>query len=152
MYTQEDRTTIRQRIIKYSVITGVLCALLIAAFVVFLVKRNQPLAMVSSCAMFAVFCFMWCMFLYPCIHYRTFLVDMASGLTREMQGTIVEISNNEDLQDGVRVLPVRILLDAEQDERIVYLNVSKQDLFPGEGTRVNLSCYGRHIKEAATIE
>lgn len=86
--------------------------------------------------------------LIPQMRYRRFLLDMASGLSREMQGTIVEIAQKEDLQDGVRVLPVRIFLDAEQDERIVYLNASKADLFPQAGEKVALRCYGRHIREA----
>ena len=58
------------------------------------------------------------------------------------------ITDQEDLQDGVRVLPVHIFLESEQDERIVYLDVSKADQFPAPGARVRLNCFGRHIKEA----
>ena len=73
-------------------------------------------------------------------------MEMEAGLSREMRGRIVEVSNKEDLQDGVRVLPVRIYLEDEQDERIVYLNASKKDMFPNEGENVILHCYGRHIR------
>ena len=39
----------------------------------------------------------------------------------------------------------RIWLDSEDDERIIYLNVSKRDRFPGEGEWVRLRLYGRHV-------
>lgn len=149
MYTQEDRTQIRQRIVKYTAITLILAGILVAAFVMCLIKRSQPLAMLSGCALFSVICFMWCMFLYPNIHYATFLKDMQNGLTRMVKGSIVEVSDKEDLQDGVRVYPVRVMLDEEKDERIVYLNVSKAENFPANGASVRLNCFGRHIKEVA---
>lgn len=147
MYTQQDRDQIRQRIGKYTVITVVLSAALLTGYVLGMVKRSQQLSMVTGCGLFAEICFMWCVFLYPCIRYRQFLKDMQTGLTRELKGSVVEVSDKEDLQDGVRVVPVRILLDEEQDERIVYLNVSKAEGFPASGESVRLNCFGRHIKE-----
>jgi hypothetical protein len=88
----------------------------------------------------------------------------------------VEVSEKEEAQDGARVLPVRIRLDEAslkaqgapgasvasrrmglesaqdtEDERIVYLNVSKRGLMPPEGTRVLLHCFGRHIKAVERI-
>ena len=46
-------------------------------------------------------------------------------------------------------LAERLRLNEGEDtaaERIVYLNVSKRDGFPGPGARVKLCCCGRHIK------
>lgn len=147
MYTQQDMNEIVRRLKKYAAITGVLEAIVIAAFVTGLCKRWEVLVMVSGGLMFCVACYMLAMYTIPCLRYRRFLKDMNMGLGREIVGTVVEVSGNEDLQDGVRVLPVRVLLKEEQDERIVYLNASKADLFPGEGAEVRLNCYGRHIKE-----
>ena len=65
-----------------------------------------------------------------------------------MHGTIVSVSDTPEEQDGAMVLPVHLLLTEEQDERIVYLNASKADLFPKTGTEVLLRCCGRHIREA----
>ena len=141
MYTQQDKNEISRRIRKYSVITAILAIALIAVEVVGLKMRLEALSMM------AVFV-MWSMYLWPCIRYSGFLKDMSTGLTRELTGSIVEVSAQEDYQDGVRVLPVRIFLDKEQDERIVYLDVSKADQFPASGARVRLNCFGRHIKEA----
>lgn len=152
MYTQQDRDQIRQRIVKYTVITAIVVGLLLAAYVMGMAKRSAQLAYASGCMLFAAACFMWCVYLYPCIRYRQFLKDMGTGLSREMQGSVVEVSDKEEVQDGVRVLPVRIFLEEEQDERIVYLNASKAEGFPASGARVRLSCFGRHIKEVDSAQ
>lgn len=151
MYTQQDKIQVRGRIIKYSVITGVVIAALLALYVVGLIQRWKIGVMALGGAIFAVICFGWLMFIWPCVRYAFFLKDMTNGLTRVVKGSIVEVSAQEDYQDGVRVLPVRILLAEEQDERIVYLNATKAEGFPKSGTNVELSCYGRHIKEFAAV-
>ena len=148
MYTQQDKNEISRRIRKYSVITAILAIALIAVEVVGLKMRLEALSMIDFALLFMAVFFMWSMYLWPCIRYSGFLKDMSTGLTRELPGSIVEVSAQEDYQDGVRVLPVRIFLDKEQDERIVYLDVSKADQFPAPGARVRLNCFGRHIKEA----
>ena len=147
MYTQQDMNEIVQRLKKYSLITVVLEVIVLAVYVLGMIKRWEIGVMIFGALFFIVLCYMFVMYLLPCIRYRNFLRDMNSGLGREIEGTIVEVSANEDLQDGVRVLPVRILLKKEDDERIVYLNASKAELFPKEGAEVRLNCYGRHIKE-----
>jgi len=147
VYTQQDRIQTKNRIIKYSVITGVLVAALIVLFAACIVNRWEIMTSVSACAMFAVVCFMWLMFIWPCVRYMVFLRDMADGIGRELTGSVVEISAQEELQDGVRVLPVRFFLDSEQDERIVYLNATKTEHFPKAGEQLTLKCFGRHIKE-----
>lgn len=147
MYTEQDRTEIRRRIIKYSVMTAVIALLLLVGYVMGMIYRWEAWVMIDGALIFFTICFGLLMFIFPCVRYNVFLKGMQSGLGRSMEGTIVEVSENEDYQDGVRVLPVRILLKKEQDERIVYLNVSKKHLFPAEGTEVHLNCYGRHIRE-----
>ena len=103
---------------------------------------------------------------------------MGGGLSRELRGTIAGIGEVPELQDGARVLPVRLVLDPDadgdgrdrperrasveavrlgleepdgSDERIVYLNVSKREGFPGAGARVALTCFGRHIREVEVV-
>lgn len=149
MYTEQDKIQIGRRLRKYGIITAILLGLLIAADVVGMIRRVEVLVMVDGVVLFVVGCFMWLMYLWPCIRYRGFLKDMEKGLSREISGSIVEISQNAEVQDGVRVLPVRVFLEDEQDERIVYLNASKAEQFPKADTQVRLSCFGRHIKEVA---
>lgn len=152
MYTEQDMLQIRQRIKKYCLILVPLVVALVIGYIACLRLRTQVGAIVFSILIFSTICFLWAMYLYPCIRYSRFLKDMDEGLTREMAGSIVEISDKVDLQDGVRVLPVRIFLEEEQDERIVYLNASKANSFPKPGAKVQLSCFGRHIKEVAVMQ
>lgn len=147
MYTQQDKNQNKNRIIKYGVITGVVLAALIVLFVQCLTNRWEIVTMVDACLMFGWVCFMWLMFLWPCLRYSFFLNDMNRGIGRELTGSIVEVSAEEEMQDGVRVLPVRIFLESEQDERIVYLNATKAEGFPKVGAKVTLGCFGRHIKQ-----
>ena len=147
MYTEKDRIVIGGRLRKYLIITVILCGIVGALAVLGMVNRSQVLAMTGCVLLFVVFCFMWLMYLYPCIRYRGFLVDMEKGLARELTGAVAEISEKEELQDGVRVYPVKLLMEDDEDGRIVYLNVSKADQFPKAGARVHLNCFGRHIKE-----
>lgn len=147
MYTEQDRAEIRHRIKKYVSITVGMGLVWIAGYVLSMIFRWQIPAYAFGIITFITLCFGWIMFIRPCIRYNAFLRDMQSGLGRSMEGTVVEVSGDEDYQDGVRVFPVRILLKEEQDERIVYLNVSKRQQFPEPGTAVRVNCFGRHIKE-----
>ena len=151
MYTQQDRDWIGKRLRKYIVIALVVLAALIAGDVVGMAKRWEVWVMVDGVLIFAAACFMWIMYIWPCLRYRRFLIDMQSGLAREVRGKILEISEKEEDQDGVRVYPVHILLQEDLDERIVYLNVSKESMFPKAGESVRLVCFGRHIKEVAPV-
>lgn len=153
MYTEQDGKMIRQRIKKYSVILAVGLAILLAAFIVGLSVnvRSKALTMAAGIAMFAYACFMWVMLIYPCVKYNRFLKDMQEGLTKEIDCEIREIVEKEEMQDGVRVLPVHVFLEDEQDERILYANVSKLDQLPKKGEKARLGCFGRHIKEARAL-
>lgn len=151
MYTEKDRWEIRGRLAKYCAITAVLLGGLLTVYVMGMICRWGIGVMVCGVLMFILLLFMIAMYIYPCGRYGKFLTDMERGLRRTVDGRIVEISEQEDLQDGVRVLPVRILLCGAQDERIVYLNVSKRSLFPEAGTEVHLSCFGRHICSVEVI-
>ena len=153
MYTEQDGKMIRQRIKKYSVSLAVGLAILLAAFIVGLSVnvRSKALTMAAGIAMFAYACFMWVMLIYPCVKYNRFLKDMQEGLTKEIDCEILEIVEKEEMQDGVRVLPVHVFLEDEQDERILYVNVSKLDQLPKKGEKARLGCFGRHIKEARAL-
>ena len=145
MYTENDEKRMTARIRRYWIITIVLTAALIGVYATAMVIRSQPLAMVAGGLTFVTFLFMMLEYVYPCVRYRRFLRGLKNGLTREIAGEVVDISDREEEQDGVRVLPVRVLLTKEQDEHIVYLNADKRDMFPNVGATVRLNCQGRHI-------
>lgn len=171
MYTEQDLAVINGRIRKnWIVLTPVLVAIL-AAYVYALHAGIYWLAMTMGPLLFVAACYGILAYLMPNMRYRGFLLDLQNGLTREVRGTIVGISEQAELQDGAMVLPVRVRLDPDEsgekpakhssalagrlkldqqddtdDERIVYLNVSKREGFPGPGAAVTLRCCGRHVK------
>ena len=151
MYSEADLKQVDRRLRNDMCVIVPVAALLLAAFVVALSQRIQWLAMVSLPLLFVAVCYAWIARLWPNMCYKRFLTDMVQGLSRDREGTIVEISRTSELQDGCVVLPVRILLTEEQDERIVYLNVDKAGDFPKEGQQVRLKCFGRHIKQAEAL-
>ena len=170
MYTEQDLNVINARIRKNWLVLGPILAALLAGYIYALSAGIEWLAMVLGALLFVAACYGLLAYLIPNMRYRGFLLDMEAGLSRDVRGTIVEISGTAELQDGAMVLPVRVKLDPDQlessmpvgtveskrlglesqedteDERIVYLNTSKRALLPGPGTEVVLHCYGRHIK------
>ena len=172
MYSDQDMKEIDARIRKSWLTLTPVLLVLAGLYVYALAARVQWLAMAAGPLLFVAACYGFLAHLWPDLRYRNFLRDMESGLSREIRGTIVEISDAAQLQDGAMVLPVRLRLaeaDGERpvvgesaqahrlrlegagedtrDERILYLNASKWDALPGPGTEVTLRCFGRHIRQ-----
>lgn len=151
MYSENDIKDINHRIkVNLRVLLPIL-AIMLAGYIVALVMAVEWLVMTLGGMLFVVACYGVLAYLRPNMRYRRFLLDMNEGLTRNLEGSIVAVSEQEDLQDGVRVLPVHIMLAEEQDERIIYLNASKAEAFPKPGTAVDVHCYGRHIREVYVL-
>lgn len=168
MYSQRDMLEMDARIRRGWGILLPVVAAIAAALVFALVKRVHWLALVAGGLLVAAFMAGILGYLWPNLRYRRFLRDMASGLSRDVRGVIVAVSDEAELQDGAMVLPVHIQVESgnapagssalseriqqlesgedTREERIVYLNVSKRELLPPVGTAVTLHCFGRHIK------
>ena len=176
MYTEQDMAVIQGRIRKnWAVLTPVLLAIL-AVYVYAMASAKLWLAMAAGPLLFVAACYGAIAYLMPNYRYRSFLLDMENGLSRDVKGEVVEIAAKAEPQDGAWVLPVRVRLDPDakgehavpqgtveakrlklesaeddEDERIVYLNVSKRDRMPGAGERVLLHCFGRHIRDVERV-
>ena len=169
MYSERDMQEINGRIRKNWLVLVPILAVLLAAYVYGLETSVQWVSMVAGALLVVAACYGLLAYLMPNYRYKGFLIDMAQGLSRDVKGTVVEIGDKAELQDGAMVLPVRVLLDSDepaaaigasaqsrrlgledekdtQGERIVYLNASKRDQFPKAGAEVLLHCYGRHVK------
>ena len=171
MYTERDLAVINGKIRRNWLALAPVLAALLGVYIYALAAGIEWLAMVVGPLLFVTACYGLLAYLVPNMRYRSFLMDMEAGLSRDVRGTIVAISDAAEYQDGARVLPVRVKPDPEEgggsavpqttvearrlrldspedtgDERIVYLNASKREGFPGPGARVTLHCYGRHIK------
>ena len=145
MYSDKDLAQINGKLKKNAVVLTIVTAVLLGGFIAALIIGIEWLAMVMGPVVFVAIAYGFTAYIIPNANYRRFLKDVQEGLSREMRGSVVEISANEEEQDGVRVLPVRIHLADEDDERFVYLNVSKKDLFANVGDSISMKCYGRHI-------
>ena len=169
MYSESDIDQINAKIRRNWLVLGPLLAVILAGYIYALKTGVEWLAMVFGPLLFVAACYGLLAYVMPNTRYRAFLQDMQAGLSRDLKCTVVEIAGEAELQDGAMVLPVRVRLpheegkaarhassaaerlnlaaeDDTQDERIVYLNASKRELFPEPGAEVLLHCYGRHIK------
>ena len=171
MYTDRDMTEIQAKIRKNWIVLTPIVVAIAAGYVYALHAGIEWLAMVLGPLLFVAICYGILAYLAPNTRYRSFLQSLEDGLSRDVRGTIVEISGKPEMQDGAMVLPVRVRLDPEEtrgqaskhtstlagrlgldaqddadEERIVYLNVSKRDQFPAPGAQVTLRCCGRHVK------
>lgn len=177
MYTEADMRQINARLRGNMLALCPIVIALLAVYVYALTARIEWLAMVAGPLAFVVACYGVLAHIWPNSRYRNFLRDMADGLSREVRGEIVAISDTPEPQDGAMVLPVRVRLDEVEgdhrpapgssvqsrrldleaaddsdSERIVYLNASKRDAMPGPGARVLLRCYGRHVREVERLD
>ena len=170
MYSDRDMLEVNFRIRRGWLVLAPVLAVFAAAFVLALVKRNHTLALAALPLLIVTFIYGFVAHLWPNLRYRRFLQDMANGLSRDVQGVIVNVADAAELQDGAIVLPVRLQLteiksdgqngistlseriqqleagEDTREERIVYLNASKRDRLPPVGTTVTLKCFGRHIR------
>ena len=174
MYSERDMQEINGRIRKNWLVLAPILVVLLAAYVYGLEASVRWVSMAAGALLVVAACYGLLAYLVPNYRYRGFLIDMAQGLSRDVKGTVVEIADAAEFQDGAMVLPVRVLLasgeaeasvgvsaqsrrlglESEEDthgERIVYLNVSKRDQFPKAGAEVLLHCYGRHVKSVEGI-
>lgn len=145
MYSEKDLAQINGKLKKNIIVLSVVTLILLAGFVAALVFALEWLVMILGPALFVAVAFGLTAYILPNARYRRFLRDAREGLSREMRGSVVEIAAEEEEQDGVRVLTVRIHLQDEDDERFVYLNASKKDRFAAVGDSICMQCYGRHI-------
>lgn len=176
MYSERDMNEINRRLRLDVLVAGPIVLALLAAYVAALAVRIQWLAMVSGALLFIAACYAMIAHILPHLRYRGFLLDIQRGLSREVRGTVVAVAETPEAHDGAFVLPVRVKLDAgsaaqkavptssveskrlnlearddTEDERIVYLNVSKREGFPRPGAAVALRCFGRHIREVTVL-
>ena len=168
MYSERDMLEVNYRIRRIWVALIPVLAVFAALFVFALVKRNHALALASAPMLIVAFIYGFVAHLWPNLRYRRFLRDLDSGLSRDVRGVIVAVSDEAELQDGAMVLPVRVQVENEnaptgtsalseriqrlesnedtREERIVYVNASKREWLPPVATEVTLHCFGRHIK------
>ena len=112
MYSERDMVEIDGRIRRAWLGLIPVLAVLAAVLVFALIKRIHWLALVAAPLLIVAFMYGFIARLWPNLRYRRFLRDMASGLSRDVRGVIVAVSDEAELQDGAMVLPVHIQVES----------------------------------------
>ena len=151
MYSERDIAQARGRLRRCIVALAVALLAILALYAFALARRVQWLAYVAAALLAVAACYGLLAKVVPCQRYLRFLTEVGEGGRHEFEGTLTRVSAQREPQDGAMVLPVHLLLDAEQDERTYYLNASKAEGFPAPGAHVRLRCFGRHIVQAEAL-
>lgn len=120
---------------------GVFLALYVAMAIIG--TQGGMLAALLAALVFVVF--YGDLYLMPAVRYKRFLNQLHEGLRREIEGTILELSVEEQTQDGARVRALRVRLADDSDERLFWVNASKAEYVPEAGARVRIESSGRHV-------
>lgn len=144
MYGEGDFAAARHALLQSALIFGAVLLALLAGYAAALMARAY-----LPCMLLALGMVIWLLaagelWLLPKQRYDRFLREMRKGLRRETQCEILGMDAEIQLQDGVRVHAVQVRLE-DGDSRIFYLNASKAEFLPGQGTRCTLVSYGRHV-------
>lgn len=151
MYSERDITEARARLRRSAILLIVALVAILALYAFALARRVQALAYVAAALLAVAACYGLLAKVLPHERYLRFLTEVGQGGRHEFVGTLTDVSTQREPQDGAMVLPVHLMLDAEQDERTYYLNASKAEGFPAPGAHVRLKCFGRHIVEAELL-
>lgn len=117
----------------------------LAGYVYFILLRLQWAMLALLLAAFVLTLFFSAMVLLPAVRYLRFLREMEKGIHRKLDCRIVSCSDTSEMQDGVRVFPLEIVLVQGGDTRIMYIDAAKREHILPIGPAVTLHSYGRHI-------
>lgn len=153
VHSDADRQKLRQRIHRALGLFGLLMLIAAAAVVAALIWRNptqmnNPNEMPSQIIVTAVtlvfgamIIFLWGMKMTPLLSYRKYLKEISSGLTRDVEGTIVSFDADTTFRDGVSFYALIVNigdLQEPEDERLLYWDAQlpkPADIAPGDHVR-----------------
>lgn len=143
MYTQADAMAARRRVRRCAAALCAPLALLLALYVAAVVARRRGLMCGLLLAAFVLGVFIADNWLLPALRYRRFLREMQKGLRRACSGCI-GAPGAAETRDGARVRPLEVRLDGGET-RVFYLKADCAGDAAGEGARLRIESWGRHI-------
>lgn len=144
MYTERDLQDASRRVKKCAVLMAAVLAVLLAAYVLALVKRLYGVSIAVALLMLIWTLFLGDLQLMPLKRYERFLRELDSGLRRQAECEILALEEEDQVQDGARVRALHVRL-CDGGSRIFYLNASKVDFLPETGGHCILVSCGRHV-------
>lgn len=145
LYTEADSAAARSRVNKNMWKLCVPLFALLIGYVALIAAGSRWAMLAVLLAAFAWTVFDFDVYLLPEIRYMLFLKQMAEGLRRTTEATIVDVEDSPQPRDGAQVLAVRVELTDGSGERMFWMDTRKSENLPSIGTRVRLESCGRHI-------
>lgn len=145
MYSQKDMQEARRSLNRCRGLLALVLAPLSVVYVLEIIKGRQGLMLAALLVGFGYAVFICDMKLLPALRYVRFLREMGQGLRRTADCVLDHLSDEVQLQDGVRVHALHVRLKEGGDSRIFYVNASKIALLPSMGAAVRITAYGRHV-------
>ena len=146
MYGERDFSAARRTVLFSAAAISVAAVLILAGYVAALAARAYLICVLLALALVILLLASGELCLLPKLRYLRFLKEMQAGLRRQIHCRIQEMDGQIQLQDGVRVHALQVLLP-DGDSRIFYLNASKTEFLPALQSDCLLVSYGRHIVE-----
>lgn len=145
LYSGKDMQDARRGVQKYACLTAMVLLPMLAVYVFVLVKGVYALTLVMALMMLIWLLLAGDLLLKPRLHYARFLKEMNGGLRRQAICIPEDLSDDIQLQDGVRVRSLQVRLCDGGESRIFYVNASKTEFLPQMNVPIALVSWGRHI-------
>lgn len=155
MYREEDLNAINAQIKKRWQITGVVCAVLLAAIVYSFIIRIEALTTALTILLFGMLIFVYDLLIRPLKCYAAHLYNALHGRTRQMEGAFLGMDEEISLVDGVRYNAIHVSEKVEDDdelqERLFYFDVQKP--FPAieEGSPIRVTFHDREVADLTVL-
>lgn len=150
LYSDADQAQARSSAMAAIAVALGALALGIIGLVAALVLRARVPAMLSLSLGAMLAWFLYDLFAAPRIKYRTFLRDMAQGLSRETTGTLLSIADAPRIVEGIAVRDMLLRTDAvpgahDDPNRLFYWDDAKSCASLAPGCHLTIVSYGRRV-------
>ena len=148
MYDQKDFEANMKQLRRELLVFGLISVPFLIAIGVSFAVRIEWLTSALSILYGAIAIFLYNLRIAPVTAYRRYLRDIASGLKRESQGTLVSLERAEAFKEGVRFYTLLVNIDPKLDpegERLFYFDVCKPLPEVREGDQVHVLSHGNYV-------
>jgi len=152
MYTEHDHTNAKRMMTRNITLTASVLMAFLAAMLVGIWLRIQPLATVAPIIGSWVFYTMWVVLCLPWVRYYKFMCDMKEGRRRVTECYFMDVAGRVRIVDGVQIHDVNASLDPEgEDLRLFYWDDDKPLPTYEKGQRIRITSYGNFITGVETL-
>lgn len=156
MDAQRNGARIRRMMIVFGIGTAIAICLIVASFIwrdaSHLNNPNEAASQVITIAVTGVWgslvIFLWSMKLSPLLSYRRYLREIKGGLSRDVQGVVIQFDEGPTFRDGLNFYAMIVNIgdvDNPEDERLLYWDAHLPRPQIQAGDRVRARAHGNDI-------